>query len=157
GGRLSCGLLSDGRYDAGPSTANITTQAGGLLEIRGITATRLTYSGAITGGGAVTVSGPTDSVQVFATATHTYTGGTTITSGNLAVLGSIPGPVTVSNTGTLLGTGGVAGLGRVAGTLQVNAGGTLSMGDGSPTNPTGILNVTGTVTLAPGAVFRLVM
>jgi len=151
GGILSAGAITDGV--TGSSVGNITTAAGGTVRITGEVSQ--IYSGAITGGGSVTKSGAGQ--QTFSSDGHTYTGGTNINGGNLVVTGTIPGVVAVNNTGTLLGTSGVAGAGRIAGNVQVNAGGTLGMGDGTAANPTGILNVTGAVTMVPNSNFNLLM
>jgi len=84
-----------------------------------------------------------------------------VNGGFLVITGTIPGsaaaPVAVNNGGTLLGTNGVTGAGQISGNLNVNLGGTLTMGDGTATNPTGILTVTGPVAMVSGANFTLVM
>jgi T5SS/PEP-CTERM-associated repeat protein len=149
GGTLSAGAIADGV--TGSSVGDISTQTGGVVNITGEASQ--SYSGTISGGGSVVKGGA--GIQTFATATHTYTGGTTINGGSLVILGQIPGGVTVNNGGTLTGATGVSGAGTVAGAVQVNNGGTLTTGAGNATNPTGVFNITGPVTMASGSFFTL--
>jgi autotransporter-associated beta strand protein len=71
---------------------------------------------------------------------NTYTGPTTVNQGGLFVNGSIVSPVTVNGGGILGGTGNVT-------SVTVNLGGILSPGDAP-----GILQLSGSLVLAAGAV-----
>jgi autotransporter-associated beta strand protein len=84
---------------------------------------------AISGSGSQILSGP-----------NTYTGPTTINLGNLTVNGSLVSPVRVNSGGILSGTGSLT-------TVTVTTGGTLS-----PGNPLGSMQMSGTLSLLPGAV-----
>jgi hypothetical protein len=75
-------------------------------------------------------------------AAQTYTGGTTIDGGRLAVDGSIPGPVTVNFGGTLAGDGTVYG--NVAGDGRV-----------APGNSPGILTIDGDYTQSDDSVLEI--
>ena len=72
----------------------------------------------------------------------TYTGGTTVNGGILAVNGTIPGTVAVNSGGTLQGTG------NISGTVNIISGGTLTPGNFfGATNTPGTLTIAGTTTL----------
>ena len=112
---------------------DLTVSGGGTLAIgagSGISETgssrTLTMSGT---GGALIVNG-----------TNTYSGVTTVNAGQLAVNGSLLSPVTVNSGGILSGTGSLTN-------VTVNAGGHLA-----PGNPLGVMNVSGSLDLALGAV-----
>jgi autotransporter-associated beta strand protein len=93
------------------------------------------------------------------TASHTYTGPTTVSAGTLALgaaggvgTGLATSGVTVASGGTLGVQPGLSGAtggatNSVAGTLTLNAGSTLTMADGI----TGTFNVGGAATLAPAS------
>jgi autotransporter-associated beta strand protein len=76
-----------------------------------------------------------------------YTGNTTVNAGTLQVDGSIAfsSLTSVNNTGTLTGTGAI-------GQTQVNAGGILAPGNGTPGTQMGIF---GDLTFAPGGIYRV--
>ncbi len=78
--------------------------------------------GAISGTGSVTLNGAS---SVTFNNANTYTGGTTINAGLLAVNGSLASPVTV-NGGTLGGTGSVGSVTVNAGDLQTSAAATFT-------------------------------
>ena len=73
---------------------------------------------------------------------NTYTGGTSILAGRLAVGGSISGPVAVGSAGTLGGTGTIVG--------SVVNNGTLS-----PGNSIGTLGISGSYSHAAGAIYQV--
>ena len=82
------------------------------------------------------------------TNTQSVTTPWTISSGLLIVNGSLANATSVTvSGGTLGGTGTVS-------TTNVNAGGTLA--PGNPTNPTGTLNIAGSLTFASASAFYLV-
>ncbi|MGA2035208.1 MAG: autotransporter-associated beta strand repeat-containing protein [Thermoguttaceae bacterium] len=94
--------------------------------------------------GAVTASGSSGLAKSGAGAlilagSNSYSGGTTISQGNLAVNGSLVGLTSVFSGGILSGTGTVGG-------VTVNGGGQIA-----PGNPAGILKLAGNLTLLPGA------
>jgi fibronectin-binding autotransporter adhesin len=122
-------------------------------------AAAINLNGTISGPGSLTVS--TGSGGASLTGPNTYTGGTTINAGTLALTGSILGPVTVDFLGILTGSGTVSGPvtttsaqatlipNRVLGigNLAMAAGSGLSIvidGPGASTS----LNVTGTVDIS---------
>jgi hypothetical protein len=149
GGTFRSGLLVDGTPG---NVGNIVTQATGLVEIRGVTGFLGSYGGVISGPGSLLRSGG-GGAQIL-TGANMYSGGTTITGGQLAVVGSIPGGVTV-NGGVLSGASLGGSLGRVAGNVVVNSGGVLTGGDGTATNLTGVFSITGSVTLNAGSTLRI--
>jgi autotransporter-associated beta strand protein len=148
GGTYRAGVLVDG---VAGNVGNINTLATGVVQLPGIANTTGTYTGVIGGAGSLTKSGVGG--QILA-GTNTYTGGTTVTGGQLAIVGSIPGGVNV-NGGTLSGASIGPSLGRVAGAVTVNTGGTLSGGDGTATNLTGVFNITGAVTMNSGSTLSI--
>ncbi|MGL6097822.1 MAG: beta strand repeat-containing protein [Fimbriiglobus sp.] len=99
----------------------------------------------ISGSGSVVVTSPTTPGAVHLNATGTYTGETTVNSGNLfvnATQGTGTADVVVDGTGNLRGTGSIAGA------LFVNSGGSLAPGGPAAT---GTLTVNNNVFLTPGA------
>lgn len=75
------------------------------------------------------------------TADNSYTGGTEIRNGTLAVNGSIAGTLDVLSAGRLQGTGTV--------------GNTIVAGTIAPGNSIGTLNVAGTITFNPGSIYEV--
>lgn len=116
----------------------VSIASGKTLEITGGSQSS-EFSGVISGAGSLIQSG--SGTQVLS-GENSYTGGTTVSGGVLAVNGSILGVTTVSGSGTLAGTGSV-------GTLIVNSGGVLA-----PGNSPGILTV-GDTTFNPLGVLQL--
>ncbi|WP_193760045.1 autotransporter-associated beta strand repeat-containing protein [Azorhizobium caulinodans] len=94
-----------------------------------------TYSGVLSGTGGLTKTG---TGTLTLSGTNTFTGTAQISSGALALMGSVGGDVSVAAAATLSGTGSVSG------TVNVLSGGTLS-----GTQPTGL--TMGGLTLASGA------
>ncbi|MCL2639700.1 MAG: autotransporter-associated beta strand repeat-containing protein, partial [Phycisphaerales bacterium] len=153
GTTINAGTLQIGNGGAlGSITGNILNNS--VLAFN--TTSTMTYGGAISGTGSVTYG----TAKLFLTADHTYTGGSTITAGNILVLGSntttgsIVGNIT--NNGTLMfyrsnavtfsnvisGTGALeqygsntltlTGVNTYTGLTTINAGGTLALtGSGS--------------------------
>ncbi|HEX5221331.1 MAG TPA: autotransporter-associated beta strand repeat-containing protein [Verrucomicrobiae bacterium] len=117
-----------GINDNGSSAGTIRNNGGaastltvGLSDTNAVMAS---YSGVIengSGGVALVKSGP--GTQTLG-GPNTYTGGTTVSNGTLLINGSITGGATVRSGGTLGGTGTVPGV------VAVEAGGTLTAGDG---------------------------
>jgi autotransporter-associated beta strand protein len=117
-----------------------------------------TFSNPIAGSGSLTLSGSTGTLTLAAD--NTYTGGTTVNGGNLALTGSVASAVTVNggsfggpgvvngnvtnNTGTVVSqgaTGGAAGL-TINGNYTAGSGANTAISIGTP------LTVSGTATLA---------
>jgi autotransporter-associated beta strand protein len=109
-----------------PTAGSISTGTGLTVDDSG---TSSTLAGDISGAGGLTVDG-TGTLDL--TGTDTYTGATTISSGELIVDGSLTSAVTVASGATLEGAGGT-----LAAPVAVN--GTLTVGDAS--SPTGQLTV----------------
>ncbi len=95
-----------------------------------------TYSGVISGSGALTKAG---SGVLALSGSNTYSGRTTINQGELVVNGSLASPVTVNSGGTLGGSGSLSN-------VTVNPGGSLA-----PGNPLGGMYLSGYLVLQPGA------
>ena len=96
-----------------------------------------TFSGMLQGGGSLNKIG---SGACALYGSNTYTGPTTINQGKLAVDGWLTNSaVTVNSGGTLSGTGSLT-------SVTVNSGGQLAPGD-----PQGSLDLSGSLTLEPGA------
>jgi autotransporter-associated beta strand protein len=98
--------------------------------------TSTTYSGAIRGGGQLIKVG---SGILTITGSNTYTGPTSINQGELVINGSLANPTTVNSRGILGGAGSL-------GSVTVNSGGHLA-----PSNFPGVLHLSGSLTLATGA------
>ena len=121
-------------------------------------------SGIIANGDNVTQVIKSGNGQWSLNGTNTYTGGTTVNSGTLQIVGSISGNITVDG-GTVVAANTAST--SVSGSTTVNSGGTLSGSDGivgsvfvnsggilAPgVNSTGTLN-TGTVTFNSGGIFQ---
>jgi outer membrane autotransporter protein len=104
----------------------------------------LTLTGAIGGAGALT---KTDAGRLLLTANNTYTGGTTIAAGTLAV-GDASHPLATSGSGDVIVAAGatLAGYGTIAGSVQNN--GILAPANASSAfaaGPTGTLQIGGSV------------
>lgn len=97
-----------------------------------------TYGANMSGAGELIKDG---TGTVILTGTNTYTGGTTVSDGRLAVNGSITGTTTVGASGELGGSG-------TTGTIVNN-------GRLAPGNSIGTLNVTGDVTFNNGSVYEV--
>lgn len=98
----------------------------------------MTYDGLISGTGGVVKNGA--GTQIF-TQNHTYSGGTTATSGKLVINGTQSGIFSVGATGTL------GGLGIIAPSLNASvAGAKVAPGSGSGSSP-GVFRVTGSANL----------
>ncbi|WP_332119523.1 autotransporter domain-containing protein [Azorhizobium caulinodans] len=119
GTTISAGTLQIGNGGTTGSIAGNVSNVGRLVFNR---SDALTYGGVISGSGSLTQAGPG---TLTLTETNTYTGGTSVQAGGLAVNGSIAGNVTLA-TGTTL-----SGSGSIAGNVSVN-GGTLSGTQAAP-------------------------
>jgi autotransporter-associated beta strand protein len=93
--------------------------------------------GALAGSGGLLKAGP-GTLVLFGT--DVFTGPTIVNQGELAINGSLASPVTVNSGGILGGTGSLT-------SVTVNSGGQLS-----PGNSPGVLLLSGSLTLASGAV-----
>jgi autotransporter-associated beta strand protein len=96
-----------------------------------------TFSGVISGNGAVTKTGT--GTTTF-TGMNIYSGATTINAGRLTINGAITSETTVNSGGTL------AGNGTITGNVTVNSGGTVAGG-----SSIGTLSITGNYTQAVGS------
>ncbi|WP_411883674.1 autotransporter domain-containing protein [Polaromonas sp. YR568] len=120
------------------ATSMVLGAGGGTFDTNGNTAT---VSGVISGTGGLTKAGAGTLVLSGA---NTYSGGTAVNAGTLAVNGSLAGGVTVNAGGTLGGTGAINGA------VNAASGGVLA-----PGNSIGTLTVSGNVTFAPGSIYRV--
>ena len=100
----------------------------------------LTLSGPISGNGGLTKEG---GGRLVLSGASTFTGSTTVSSGILAVNGSILSDVTVQSGGTLGGNGTIGG-------LTVGTGGKLA-----PGNSIGTLTVAGNAVFTPGSIYAV--
>jgi autotransporter-associated beta strand protein len=115
-----------------------------------------TFANAITGAGGVVVGAVNYNGTVVLGASNSYTGGTTVTYGTLALSGGTIadsiGTVSVNSGATLstrpTGSGGSPNL--IAGAVVVNSGGMLSATVGTP------LNGSNTLTMNDGAIFNMI-
>jgi autotransporter-associated beta strand protein len=96
-----------------------------------------TYSGALNGAGSLTKAG---AGTLLLTGNNNNSGPTAVNQGVLMVNGPLASPVTVNGGGVLAGTGSLS-------SVVVNSGGTLSPGDAP-----GALQVSGSVSMMPGAI-----
>ncbi|MBK1793918.1 autotransporter domain-containing protein [Devosia sp. WQ 349] len=133
--------LLSGSLEFAPSSAqtlsgNITTNSGATLAFSG--SALHTYSGVLSGAGNLVYKG-TNTLNL--TGNSSFSGATTVSSGRLAVNGSLASTsgVTVESGATLGGSGTV-------GKVTIASGGILA-----PGNSTGTLNVDGALVLQPGS------
>ena len=106
-----------------------------------------TWSGVVSGGGALTDSG---TGTLTLSGANTYTGTTTLSAGTLLVNGSVTSPVSVSSGGTLGGTGSITGNVTAASGSGLSFNVTSSGVDGLAI--TGNLTLNGTITVTPNVV-----
>jgi len=138
GGTLTAAALANAiAGSAGP----VTTTAGSTINITN--GGGATFSGQISGGGAIVKSGA--GTQTLGGANN-YSGGTTVSAGalgvsNIAGSGTGTGPVNIGSTAFLGGTG------TITGPVNVASGGTLTGG----LTGTAALNLTGAVTMSSGS------
>ncbi len=102
--------------------------AGGLtINLDPLTATQSTYTGAIGGAGSLTVGG-NGKGTLDLSAANTYTGGTTVAAGTLALSGSGTLGATTGSTSIAGGTLDLGGTSQTQSSVTLSAGGTLSNG-----------------------------
>ncbi|MFA6119153.1 MAG: autotransporter domain-containing protein [Parachlamydiales bacterium] len=154
----SVGAISgSGNINLGVSSATILTTGNANSDT--------IFSGTISGSGNLTKTG---TGKFSLSGNNTYTGATTINNGNISVQGSLSSDVTVNSSGILSGSGTITGNVANDGSIKPgNSIGTLSViGDVNFSNisfyevefnPTSsdLLDVSGTVTIAPGASVEL--
>lgn len=143
GGTLSVsGNIFKNATGAGPTTATLILNGGTLnlngnsigtaarpLDVITLQAGVLENVSNINGGGAITKSGSSTDILRL-TGSHTYIGSTTVAGGSLLVNGSHTGGGTYTvQTGATLGGSGSLALASGAG-VSIDAGATLSVGDG---------------------------
>lgn len=129
--------LTRGNTTSGSALLTNTADTTSVLTIKVPTATTQTFDSLISGKVSLVLSGA--GTQVL-TATNTYSGTTSVSSGVLTISGdqsAATGDVTVSGSGTLNGTG------TIGGATTVSSGGTLAPGSGI-----------GTLTAANGVTFE---
>ena len=139
-GVLSFGTLAAAAIGGltGPGTLSLANASSGAVALSvGNNNASTTYSGTLDGLGNFTKIG---SGALALSGSNTYTGPTTINQGKLVVDGCLTNSAVNVNGGTLGGTGSLTG-------VLVNAGGQLAPGD-----PLGVMNVSGGLNLALGAV-----
>lgn len=129
-----------GVNDSSLTINGATSLGGGVRSINLVNS--LTFGGAISNGG-LTISSSTNRNLTLA-GNNTYTGATTVNSGNLIVTGSNTATATTVNGGTLRGTGSV-------GAVVVNSGGLIGAG---AAGAIGTFNA-GALALNSDAVFEL--
>ena len=109
-------------------------RSGGLIDV----------TGAISGGGGLNIASSASSGGVVRlSAANTYTGATSVTSGVLAVNGSLASISTTVGTGATL-----QGSGSIAGSVTVQSGGTLATGNSIESLATGALSLLANSTFA---------
>ncbi|TWT12653.1 autotransporter domain-containing protein [Reyranella sp. CPCC 100927] len=136
GTTINAGTLQLGNGGTSGAIAGAIANNGTLAFNRSDVAT---FGNVIAGSGGVRQIGSGTTVL---TGTSTYTGGTAVESGRLAVNGSIASVVSVTG-GALAGTGTVGG-------IVANSGSTVA-----PGNSIGTLNVAGNVSFAPGSTYEV--
>lgn len=115
------------------SDVDMDLGSGSVLTLNGSTGFTNTYSGVISGAGAITkVSGETLNLAGI----NTYTGPTTITAGTLVVSGSLSGSAVTVNGGTLAGDGPI-------GAVTLNAAGLIAPGSSPAILATGNATLNG--------------
>ncbi len=124
-------VASVGNFMQGLTTANVKA-GGAIVDTDGfsVTINQALLADAVSTGGGLTKTG---AGTLTLGGANTYTGLTTISSGTLAVVGSVPGNVTVASGATLAGNGSILGVVNVAGNANVSPGdapgpGTLNTG-----------------------------
>jgi autotransporter-associated beta strand protein len=154
GGSYLGGNTANSSVFSGPITlgkaATLVAASGGTV----------TFANAITGGNGVTIGAAPGAVNyngtVVLSGSNSYTGGTTVAYGTLALSGGTIadsiGTVSVNSGATLstrpTGSGGSPNL--IAGAVVVNSGGMLSATVGTP------LNGSNTLTMNDGAIFNMI-
>ncbi len=139
-GALSFGTLTSATFGGltGPGRLSLGNSVSAAVAFSvGNNNAGTTYSGVLQGSGSLIKVG---SGTLLLAGSNTYTGPTTINQGNLAVNGSLLSPVTVQSGGILSGTGSLS-------SVTVTPSGQLA-----PGNPSGAMNVSGSVNLEVGAV-----
>jgi len=133
-------IAAAGRLGLGGNTTLASLNGAGSVTLGTSTLTvgTGTYSGVISGTGALTKTG---TGTLTLTGVNTYTGATAVNAGLLVVNGSLTSAVTVASGAVLGGTGRVGGL-TIAGTL-------------APGNSIGTMNVTGPVTLGANSIYQV--
>jgi autotransporter-associated beta strand protein len=120
--------LSTFSLNVGSMSGNAPIDLGSQTVTVGSDNTSTTYSGAISGGGALVKTG---TGALVLTASNTYSGGTTVNQGSLVVAGSLANTAVMVNGGaTLGGTGSIGGSVTVAGGSGPSTWGTISLADG---------------------------
>ncbi|MCJ8159818.1 autotransporter domain-containing protein [Sphingomonas sp. LaA6.9] len=130
GTTVNAGTLQIGNGGvSGTIIGNVTNDA----TIAFNSSTSSTYSGAISGTGALIKDG---TGTLTLTGTHGYTGTTTINSGTLRVNGALASGAVIVNSGATIGGSGIIG-----GAVTIDNGGTLSAGNSPGTLTLGLLNL----------------
>ncbi|MFN6094505.1 MAG: beta strand repeat-containing protein, partial [Verrucomicrobiota bacterium] len=117
GGVATIATMSGGTANLNGATSSIGTFNGGNIALGNSTTLSVssgTSSGVISGGGSLNKTGA-GALQLLGI--NSYTGGTTISEGTLAVNGSLAGNVTVNTEAILQGAGSIGGALSVSGQL----------------------------------------
>jgi len=117
-------LEGSGAVTLGKLASTVLTLAPPTINASSLTINNVTFGGAISGSGQVNLDAASYSTEYFLTGTNTYTGGTTITLGNLFLgvnntPGSIVGNVTDNSTLTFCNFAANAFPGVISGSGQV--------------------------------------